>query len=575
MGALIEINQVEYTYTGRDGTVLPALNGVSLNIAEGEFVAIVGSNGSGKTTLARLLNGLLLPTAGTVRVAGLDTRDPSHRTEIHTLVGMVFQYPEDQIVATLVEEDVAFGPENLGLPPDEIRERVQEALTAVGLWEYRTRPPHMLSGGQMQRLALAGALAMRPRCIIFDEATAMLDPIGRRKVRERMARLHREGMTMIFITHFMEEAALADRVVVLNQGRVVMDGSPAQVFVDPQQLKSYGLELPPVARLAYRLRRQIPALPPNLQSLPALIAALPVYPGAARSPAEQKNGQPKTPAIEVSHLGHTYLAGTPFQTRALEDANLTVNLGSAHALLGQTGSGKSTLIQHLNGLLRPQSGRIRVLGRDLSDEGVDVVSIRRRVGLVFQNPEMQFFEQFAGDEIAFGPRTAGLADLRERVRWAMEVVGLDFEKFKDRLVFTLSGGERRKVALASTLALRPEVLLLDEPTAGLDPGARRELLTNLLRLQENGMTLVLSSHQMDDVAVLARQITVFDRGRDVMDGPSADIFNRVDALVAVGMETPNTVLVARALRERGWAIDPGVVTPPALEEAVRRELELA
>lgn len=247
---LIEVRDLVHIYHKGTPQEVRALDGLSLAVGHGEFVAIVGGNGSGKSTLAKHLNALLLPTEGAVLVEGLDTRDPRSVWDIRRRVGMVFQNPDNQIVATVVEEDVAFGPENLGLPPDEIGRRVDEALRTVGLAELSRREPHMLSGGQKQRVAIAGILAMRPACIVFDEATTMLDPEGRREVLETAHRLRKtEGLTILHITHNMEEAATADRVVVLSGGRIVLDGPPAEVFSDADRLRRLRLRAPEMAEL--------------------------------------------------------------------------------------------------------------------------------------------------------------------------------------------------------------------------------------------------------------------------------------------------------------------------------------
>lgn len=251
---LIEAQDVEFTYSARLAAPVQALAGVSLRIEAGEHVAIVGSNGSGKSTLARHFNGLLLPTTGTVYVGGHDTRlvtgDPTLRKHIRATVGMVFQNPDSQIVATIVREDVAFGPENLGVPRPEIQRRVEEALEWVGMAGAALRPPHLLSAGQRQRVAIAGVLAMKPRAVIFDEATAMLDPNGRRSVMEILRRLHRAGVTVIQVTHHMDEAALADRVVILHRGRIEADGAPDTVLVEPARIKGFGLDVPPTVAIA-------------------------------------------------------------------------------------------------------------------------------------------------------------------------------------------------------------------------------------------------------------------------------------------------------------------------------------
>ncbi len=575
---LITLDDVTYTYPRSGADAPPALHNLSLQIAAGEYVALIGANGSGKSTLARHLNALLVPDGGSVRIAGADTRDPARWPAIRQAVGMVFQRPDDQIVATVVEQDVAFGLENLGLLAAEIRARVRAALESVALWSERERPPHLLSVGQMQRLALAGVLAMRPRCIVFDEATAMLDPAGRRAVREQMRRLHREGLTIVAITHAMEEALDAERVIVLDQGRIAMSGPPEQIFAQEEQLRALGLGLPPAAALAQRLRAAFPALTKGVLTVEDLITAVDALPRrdeAGETPEPSSALAAANPLIEVRDLGHIYLRGTPLARRALREVSLTVGEGEAHGLLGATGAGKSTLMQHLNGLLRPQEGRVRVGAFDLNADDVDLKAVRRWVGLAFQMPEVQIFEQYVGDEIAYGPRLAGLdrPALRERVRWAMSLVGLDFEAFKDRLTFTLSGGERRKVALASILALQPHVLLLDEPTAGLDPGSRREVLAHLRALMAEGMTVVLSSHQMEDLAALTQRLTVLDQGTTVLSGSVHEVFAQGSRLRALGLETPVVTQLVEGLRERGWPLPTGMVRVAALERALQQVVE--
>ncbi len=551
-----------------------ALRDISLKIEAGEHLAILGANGSGKTTLARTLNALLIPSEGRVAVTGLDTRDPANHPAIRRTVGMVLQYPEDQIVATGVEEDVAFGLENLGLPPHEIRRQVELALRQVGLWELRQRPPYLLSAGQMQRVALAGVLAVRPRLIVFDEATAMLDPAGRKMVLGMMDRLRQEGMAIVTITHFMSDALHADRVIALSHGEIALEGAPAQIFAQGDRLRELGLDVPPAVRVAVALHPLFPNLPEGLLTVEDLLAALPDYPAAAGQALPMlapSLTEPEPPFIDVTDLGHVYLRGTPLAQRALQRANLRVAQGSAHGILGATGSGKSTLLQHLNGLLRPQEGRVRIGAYDLGDPRLDIRLVRRMAGLVGQIPEAQFFEQYAGDEIAYGPRLLGRAEtLRDDVRWAMEMVGLDFERFKDRLTFTLSGGERRKVALASILAIRPQILLLDEPMAGMDPTSRAELLRHLQEMRSTGLTLALSSHHMEDMAALAERLTVFASGRDVLSGTVQEVFAQGAALDGLGLEPSASARVAAGMRRKGWPVPAGLPTPEALAAALAR-----
>ena len=279
LAAFIEIENLEHEYRTADGKGHKALAGISLSIGKGEFVAVLGANGSGKSTLARHLNGLLLPSAGQVRIDGLSTLEAAEKNElwkIRSQVGMVFQNPDNQLIAAIVEDDVAFGPENLGVEPVEIRQRVTEALQAVGMERFRKRAPHLLSGGQKQRVAIAGTLAMETDCLVLDEPTAMLDPQGRKEVMGVVERLHREkGLTVVLITHFMAEAMQAQRVVVMGEGKVLMEGSPGEIFAQGEKLKSLGLEVPLAGELAERLRKAgLPLSPGPMLTAEELLAGL-------------------------------------------------------------------------------------------------------------------------------------------------------------------------------------------------------------------------------------------------------------------------------------------------------------
>lgn len=262
MSTLINVNQVSFTYPDETDPNTQVLHQLSLAIEEGSFVAILGHNGSGKSTLAKLLNAIYQPTQGTITVDGMDTSDPKNLFPIRSTVGMVFQNPDNQIVASVVEEDVAFAPENLGIPPQEIRERVDAALKMVGMYDFREHAPHLLSGGQKQRVAIAGVIAMRPRCLVLDESTAMLDPVGRREIMQTIRQLNETcGMTVVLITHHMDEAALAERLVVMSNGQIVADGPPREVFCHVEQLQSFGLSSPDTVQLLYALQQEGFAVP--------------------------------------------------------------------------------------------------------------------------------------------------------------------------------------------------------------------------------------------------------------------------------------------------------------------------
>jgi energy-coupling factor transport system ATP-binding protein len=582
---IITTRGLSFAYNPQSRHPIHALKGIDLDVHAGEYLVIIGHNGSGKSTLAKHLNALLRPSGGEVRVKGLDTRDRAHTLAVRRAVGMVFQVPDNQIVATVVEEDVAFGPENLGLPDHELRERVDWALELVGLAEYRHRQPHRLSAGQKQRVAIAGVIAMQPEVLVLDEATALLDPEGRHDVLAAVRTLNAEGLTVVAITHFMDEATEGDRVIVLEEGRIALEGAPRRVFARVDELRALQLDVPQVTEIAYTLNRHIPAFPPDLLTVGELVDAVgqvanPPY--RASSPARRGPRGPQSaftpgrrtviwreqgkgfvpggePLIQVRDLHHTYLRGTPLETPALHGVSLEVYQGEAVGFIGRAGSGKSTLVQHLNGLLRSREpGCVRVDGCDLSDPGVDVRRIRQRIGLVFQYPEQQLFERLVGDDVAFGLKKLGMPrpERIERVRWAMEAIGLDFRAFKDRYTFSLSGGEMRKAALAGVLALRPEVLILDESTSGLDPRSRRELLDRLLALRrEEGLTLVFVSPSMEDVAELVDRVYVLDEGRVALSGPVREVFAQPEALRRHGLGVPQVTEVAHELRRRGLAVE--------------------
>ena len=526
---LIKLDSVSYTYKG---SPTAALDSVSLEVEAGEYVAIVGANGSGKSTLLRLLNGLYSASSGAVTVAGLDAALSTNARAIRSTVSLVFQSPPDQIVATVVEEDVAFGPENLGLPRAQIEARVTEALEAVGLLAERRRPPHFLSAGQQQRLAVAGALAMRSRCVAFDEATAMLDPPARESVLDLMDDLVARGDAVIHATHDMTEAARARRLVALDAGRVIYDGEPEAFFAASCAGGESDLPCivaPPALRLARVLGIEGAARdrPEELARAALRSGALSVEEGGPGSAAEDSlRGAASTePAFELDRVSYSYLRGTANQSSALSGVTLAVPRGSVLALVGRTGSGKSTLLQLLDALAFPSSGRVLSFGSDTSAPDAPLRALRMRSPLAVQRPESALFEAYAGDDVAFGPRNLGLSgkELVERVRAAMERVGLGFAEFRDRRTRALSGGEKRLLALAGVMALEPEALLLDEPTAALDPAMKTRILHLIFGFASEGRTVVLATHSMEEAA-MADLVGVLVGGRLAALGPPRRIF---------------------------------------------------
>ena len=274
MNNIIKVNNISYEYITEESS-FKAIDNLSLNVKQGEFVAIIGHNGSGKSTLSKNLNAILMPTEGNILIDGNDTKNEEKLWDIRQTAGMVFQNPDNQIVATIVEEDVAFGPENLGVPPEEIRKRVDESLKRVGMYEYRRHAPHLLSGGQKQRIAIAGILAMKPKCVIFDEPTAMLDPSGRKEVLENIKEINKKyGITIVLITHYMDEAAQADRVIVMDNGKIMLEGRPREVFSNVKQMKDIGLDVPQVTELCYELKNNGVNINTNILNVDEMVNAL-------------------------------------------------------------------------------------------------------------------------------------------------------------------------------------------------------------------------------------------------------------------------------------------------------------
>ena len=577
-----------------DGAV-SALDGVDLNIEDGEFFCILGGNGSGKSTFAKHLNALLQPDAGTVRINGMDASDPELVYDIRSTAGMVFQNPDDQLVATLVEDDVAFGPENLGVPSAQIAQRVREALKGVGLVGFERHETHALSGGQKQRVALAGVLTMEPRVLILDEASSMLDPRGRKGLMKACRALHARGMTIVMITHFMEEAAEADRVAVFRAGRVAMLGKPEEILTRADELAQLNLDMPASCCLGRSLRAK--GVPVCAQVREADMVAEIAQAYAERSGADiagqssvsqleiadgtvpvDNEGNASEPVIELSRVSYSYslsprerrrwhkrsaTAGKsnkqalwgkrpPAAPWALRDVSLTVRRGEFLGLAGHTGSGKSTLVQHLNGLIRPQEGSVCALGLDLSNKK-DAAAVKAKVGVVFQYPERQLFAETVAQDVAFGPHNLGLPqdEVDRRVESSLSRVGLDLSTVGDKSPFELSGGQQRRVAFAGVLAMEPEVLVLDEPMAGLDPAARRDFLGLIDRLHREGLTVVMVSHSMDDLANCCDRIVVMNEGAVFAEGTPAQVFAHADELKSIGLGVPAAQRMALALTEVG------------------------
>ncbi|WP_273445619.1 ABC transporter ATP-binding protein [Thermophilibacter provencensis] len=568
----VRLSHVTLVYDGG----VRALDDVSLEVSRGERICVLGANGSGKSTLASVVCGLLAPDEGTVELAGervcADGRpDLEAYRRARRSLGLVFQNPDDQIVTSVVEDDVAFGPENLGLPRDEIAARVARELRRVAMEDYAGADPSRLSGGQRQRVCIAGALAMEPAVLVLDEPGSLLDVRGRSAIMRVMGRLAAAGTTLIHVTHFMEEALDADRVLVMDHGRILLEGTPDEVFSHGPELSGLGLEVPFAARLSERL--DLPWTCDERQ----LLCELGTVPNLHKTLMEERPDIKHVcklgtvPNLQVEHVTFSYGRGE----RALDDVSFEVPAGSSTAIIGQTGSGKSTLLRLLCGLERPDEGRVVVDGHDTSSRRGSKAA-RRAVGYVMQHPERQLFAETVEKDVAFGPRNLKLpaAEVERRVSRAIETVGLTARR--NDSPFTLSGGQRRLCALAGILAMEPRILVLDEPTAGLDPRGRAMLRRVLARLSEQGITLVQVTHSMEDAARSERVIAL-DQSRLVAIGTPREVFSRDNErrLREGGLGIPRSLRVARELEDRGWPPLGDPLTTDELVAAIRARAERA
>ena len=508
-------------YSGETGQMEEntALADVSLSIERGDFVGILGRNGSGKSTLARHLAALLLPGQGQVWVGGLTSSDPESVVAIRKMAGLIFQNPDNQIIGNLVEEEVAFGPENLGLPPDEIDRRITRVLETTGMQAYRLASPNALSGGQKQKIAISGVLAMEPECIIFDEPTAMIDPESRDELLKAVYELNKKKkITIIYITHFFEEVENADYLYLMDGGKVADMGNPREFTDSPQRLKALGIGLPFSALLKEEFGEE--------------------------DTGEHFFGisgqEPREEGLRFQDVSFRY-ADQEEAGFALLHVDLTVRPGEFTAIIGPTGSGKSTLIKHMNALLTPTEGKIFFRGKDVSEAGFSKKELRTRVGLCFQIPDYQLFEETVIGDIAFGPSNMGFPkeECLAKARRAMELMGLpkDLEGVSP---FSLSGGQKRRVAIAGILAMEPDYLVLDEPGAGMDWEGRKALYETLHTLnEENGITILVVSHNMNEVAEHARRLIVMREGQICMDGTPREVFSRREEIKACGLKLPD------------------------------------
>lgn len=573
---------------------------------KGQIIAVLGRNGSGKSTFARHLNGLYAPDQGTVWIQGdsdvLDTSREDDLLAIRRAVGMIFQNPDNQMVGNTVAEDVGFGLENLGFQAEKIWERINEVLRLTGMEAYLERNVSHLSGGQKQRLAIASVMAMSPECIVMDEATAMLDPVGSRQILDTLYHLNREfGITVIMITHRMEETVRADQIYVMDDGNVELMGVPYEIYPQVEKLEQLGLD----SLLPYKLLHELKVVYSDDKNFAgdsdedaksALFdrkeRLLSVQDAADRikaclrdgksfdaknlngqnvlddinsyvndtkninkpEVAEQINSAQKDiPSskndilVEADKLEYAYKDGAVL-VPAVEQVSFQIRKGEILAVAGQTGSGKSTLLYMLNGIYRPMGGTLKVDGIDVG-KTKNLKELRKKIGFVFQYPEYQLFESTVLADVMYGALNFGMskAEAEQAAREALALVNIS-EEYYEYSPFDLSGGQKKRVALAGILAYQPEILILDEPVAGMDPKAKRELFALIRRLhEERNITVIFVSHDMKDVYEIADRILVMGQGKLVYDGAVEQAFGTPEMVEKLGLEMPEMAVFRETL----------------------------
>ena len=553
MTPVIQVCGLTYAYRRRSDQ--PALNGVNLEIQNGEFLAIAGRAGAGKSTLCYALNGLIPHSfggrmEGTVSVCDLNTR---HATvaALARHVGFVMQNAESQLIGLTVEEDIAFGLENLGLPPQEIRQRMRDVLSTVGLDVDPGRSPWRLSGGQKQRLAIAAAIAIRPRVLVLDNPTAELDPAGKQEVMATLARLNTQnGTTIIVVNQELDEVLpYASRLVLMSHGQILVAGRPSDVLASVETGDSAGIRLPDLARAAVELRKirkWSGPIPMSVEEAADQFRRLHPPRQTSEPPQRGLSAGLREPVLRVENASFSYSDGR----KILHSICLSVKQGEFVALMGQNGAGKTTLAKHLNGLLVPTEGRVWIKGFDTRTTRVS--KLARFVGYVFQNPDHQLFAHSVEEELRFGPRNLGWTerDCDLAVRRGLQQIGHPQQAGEDP--FFMGSAERKLVSIASVLAMGPSVLVLDEPATGADHHASLQVMNYLKELHRDGLTIIVVTHDVSLAAHYADRILVMRAGSIVLDGTPREVFQKTDELRSCAIDPPAVALLSQHLGLRSF-----------------------
>ena len=540
---VLRFEGVSYRYPGAEPW---ALNGVDLTLRPGESVLIAGASGSGKSTFCRACIGLVPrfhhgEWVGKVFVGGLDTsQHPVY--ELFRHAGLVFQNTDAQLFNQTVESELTYGLESLGLPHDEIEQRLEWASKLAELGDLMDRPPHFLSGGEKQRVALGSILALRPRLLLLDEPFTHLDPQGTDDLRRILKMMKAEGMALILVEHRLHEIIQeVDRIIVLHQGKIVAEGSPDQVLA--QEISDYGLNLPPLVRLFHEMG--LKGRPLSVEhAIKELKDQNLLTPFSARLLEDAKKTSisklPGTSPLvaEAEDICFSY-RGLP----VLQNIHFKLLRGESVALVGRNGAGKTTLIKHLNGLLRPHSGRLKILGQETQRRPVSELS--SHVGFVWQNPNDQLFQPTVREEVLTGPKALGSYDSS----WCEELFNrFGLASLLDRSPFTLSEGQKKRVSFAAALAVKPELVVLDEPTAGQDESFRRELAKFIVELQSEERTVLLVTHDLEFAAEHANRWIVLAEGRIIADGLPEAVMADSKAMTLAGLRSTQRYQLIQALK---------------------------
>ena len=554
----IELTNVSYCYPH---SVEPSLKNICLTVKKGKFIVLMGSTGAGKTTLSLCLNGLIPQLlegklTGQVSVAGKDVGKTSVQA-MSKVLGLVLQDPETQIIGRTVEEDNAFGPRNFLVPVNEIKQRVNNALEKVRLKGYNQRLTERLSGGEKQRLAIAGVLVMEPDILVLDEPTSELDPVGRIEIYETLDDLRREkDLTILLVDHYSEEVIKkADEVIVLNQGEVLWRGVPTELFCNSLLLHKFGIKPIPVSLIGWYLYEKgwisFAQIPLDISSAENLIRTLlPKYghwnENGQRNvsiPKQVMSLTEKVIAVQVNNLIYEYSPGQP----ALKGIDMTIEAGQFVAFIGQNGAGKTTLAKHFNGLLKPTHGEVIVGGMNTLQ--YDTSDLSKTIGYVFQNPDHQIFSSTVEKELEFGLKNAGFKgkDIKERIEQVLQYTGL--QKYRNVHPFSLGKGERQMIAVASILVLKPKLLIIDEPTTGSDWAGVQTMMALIRKLHNAGTTIIMISHDMDLVAQYAKRVIVLKNGNILLDGTPQEVFSNEQILLDSAIISPQLCRLSSRLKD--------------------------